>query len=170
MYLKMLVAQSCLTLCDPMDCSFSSWISPGKNTGVGCHFLLQGILPTQGSNSGLPRCGQRSISFPPIPKGSFFFYVRVPPLTRYHAYSCSKSYSVSTAASELFHPHKPTTKTSGSVANLLFLLCHPRMRYTVKNSVHKLLGFILSLLSREKIEMWLNSVYFYFLSVPNDLF
>ena len=26
------------------------WDSPGKNTGVGCHFLLQGILPTQGSN------------------------------------------------------------------------------------------------------------------------
>ena len=24
---------------------------PGKNTGVGCHFLLQGIFPTQGSNS-----------------------------------------------------------------------------------------------------------------------
>ena len=27
-----------------------SWNSPGKNTGVGCHFLLQGIFPTQGSN------------------------------------------------------------------------------------------------------------------------
>ena len=27
-----------------------SWDSPGKNTGVGCHFLLQGILPTQGSS------------------------------------------------------------------------------------------------------------------------
>ena len=26
------------------------WGSPGQNTGVGCHFLLQGILPTQGSN------------------------------------------------------------------------------------------------------------------------
>ena len=26
------------------------WDFPGKNTGVGCHFLLQGILPTQGSN------------------------------------------------------------------------------------------------------------------------
>ena len=26
------------------------WDSPGKNTGVDCHFLLQGILPTQGSN------------------------------------------------------------------------------------------------------------------------
>ena len=26
------------------------WDSPAKNTGVGCHFLLQGIFPTQGSN------------------------------------------------------------------------------------------------------------------------
>ena len=26
------------------------WISPGKNTGVGCHAPLQGIFPTQGSN------------------------------------------------------------------------------------------------------------------------
>ena len=30
--------------------------SPGKNTGVGCHVLLQGIFPTQGSNPGLPHC------------------------------------------------------------------------------------------------------------------
>ena len=29
------------------------WGCPGKNTGVGCHFLLQGIFPTQGSNPGL---------------------------------------------------------------------------------------------------------------------
>ena len=27
-----------------------SWDSPGKNTGMGCHFLLQGIFLTQGSN------------------------------------------------------------------------------------------------------------------------
>ena len=32
--------QSCPTLCDPKDGSHS-WDSPGKNTGVGCHFLLQ---------------------------------------------------------------------------------------------------------------------------------
>ena len=32
------------------------WDFPGKNTGVGCHFLLQGILPTLGSNPGLPHC------------------------------------------------------------------------------------------------------------------
>ena len=28
------------------------------NTGVGCHFLLQGIFPTQGSNPGLSHCRQ----------------------------------------------------------------------------------------------------------------
>ena len=32
--------------------------SPGKNTGVGCHALLQGIFPTQGLNLGIPHCGQ----------------------------------------------------------------------------------------------------------------
>ena len=32
--------------------------SPGKNTEVGCHFCLQGIFPTQGSNPGLPHCRQ----------------------------------------------------------------------------------------------------------------
>ena len=32
-----------------------SWESPGKNTGVGRHALLQGIVPTQGSSPGLPR-------------------------------------------------------------------------------------------------------------------
>ena len=39
------VAQSCPTLSDPMDCSLTRllcpWDSPGKNTGVGCHCLLQ---------------------------------------------------------------------------------------------------------------------------------
>ena len=37
--------QSCPTLCDPTDGSPPGsprpWDSPGKNTGVGCHFLLQ---------------------------------------------------------------------------------------------------------------------------------
>ena len=34
------------------------WDSPGKNTGVGCHLLFQGIFPTQGSNLDLPHCRQ----------------------------------------------------------------------------------------------------------------
>ena len=46
--------QLCLTLCDPMDCSPPGSSvhgdSPSKNIEVGCHALLQGIFPTQGSN------------------------------------------------------------------------------------------------------------------------
>ena len=38
------------------------WDSPGKNTGVGCHFLLQGIVPTQGSNPRLLHCYVDSFS------------------------------------------------------------------------------------------------------------
>ena len=53
--LKVLVAQSCPTLCDPMDCSLCPWDFPGKNTGVDCHSLLQGIFPTQELNLGLPQ-------------------------------------------------------------------------------------------------------------------
>ena len=34
------------------------WDSPGKNTGVGSHSLLQGIFPTQGLNAGLLHCRQ----------------------------------------------------------------------------------------------------------------
>ena len=34
------------------------WDFLGKSTGVGCHFLLQGIFPTQGSNPGLLHCRQ----------------------------------------------------------------------------------------------------------------
>ena len=49
-----LVTQSCLTLCDPMDCSLpGSSVHgdfPGKNTGLGCHALLQGIFPTEALN------------------------------------------------------------------------------------------------------------------------
>ena len=37
---------------------FCLWDSPGKNTGVDCHFLLQGIFLTQGWNPGLPHCMQ----------------------------------------------------------------------------------------------------------------
>ena len=61
-FIVVLVAQSCLTLCDPMDCSllgFSVYgIFPGKNTGVGHHSLLQGIFLTQESNLGLFHCRQ----------------------------------------------------------------------------------------------------------------
>ena len=60
--LCVLVAQLCLTFCDPMDCSLSGssvhGIFLGNSTGVDCHFLLQGIFPTKESNSGLLHCRQ----------------------------------------------------------------------------------------------------------------
>ena len=43
---KVKVAQSCLTLCDPIDCIVQSWNSPGQNTGVDSLSLLQGIPNT----------------------------------------------------------------------------------------------------------------------------
>ena len=64
--------QSCLTLCDltvahqaPLSMGFSS-----KNTGVGCHFLLQGSFLTQGSNPSLFRLLHwQACSLPPAPPG-----------------------------------------------------------------------------------------------------
>ena len=57
-----ILTQLCLTLCNPVVGSLpgsSVWgIFPGKNTGVGCHFLHQGIFQTQGSNLGLLHCRQ----------------------------------------------------------------------------------------------------------------
>ena len=54
------ITQVCSTLCDFMDCSPPGTSvhgdSPGKNTAVDCHFLLQGIFPTQGLNPGLLHC------------------------------------------------------------------------------------------------------------------
>ena len=52
---KVLVAQLCLTLCYGLLCP---WNPLGKNTGGGCHALLQEIFPTQGSNLDLPHCRQ----------------------------------------------------------------------------------------------------------------
>ena len=56
-----LVAQSCLTLCDLRDYSLPGpsfhGSSPGRNTGVSCCCLLQGIFPLQGLNPGPPIAG-----------------------------------------------------------------------------------------------------------------
>ena len=64
LYIHAKSLQSCLTLCDPMNCSlpgsFVHGDSPGKNTGVGCHAFLQRIFLTQGSNR--VSCGLGSAS------------------------------------------------------------------------------------------------------------
>ena len=47
-----------VTLCTVATRLLCPWDFPGKNTGVGCHCLLQGIFPTQGSNLCLLHCRQ----------------------------------------------------------------------------------------------------------------
>ena len=68
------VAKSCPTLCKPVDCSLTGSSvhgdSPGKNTGVGFHFLLQGIFPNRGWNPRLLH--QQKDSLPLSHQGSPF--------------------------------------------------------------------------------------------------
>ena len=51
-----------VSVCNSINYSFPGFSvhgdSPGKNIGVGCHPLLQGIFPTQGSKRGLPHYRQ----------------------------------------------------------------------------------------------------------------
>ena len=76
-----LVTQSCPTLCESVDYSPSRYSvhgnSPGKNTGVGCHALLQGIVPTQGSNPGLHlyHLSHLGLFFPLKSKGSIVYFL-----------------------------------------------------------------------------------------------
>ena len=52
--------KSCPTLCNPMEPTrlLCPWDFPGNSTGVDCHFLFQGIFPTQGLNLGPLHCRQ----------------------------------------------------------------------------------------------------------------
>ena len=55
--MKVKVAQSCPTLCNPMDCKVHG-ILQARITNMGSLSLLQGVFPIQGSNAGLPHCRQ----------------------------------------------------------------------------------------------------------------
>jgi len=63
-------SESCSVVSDSLRLHglYSPWNSPGQNTEVGSLSLLQGIFPTQGSNSGLPHC--RDILYQLSHKGS----------------------------------------------------------------------------------------------------
>ena len=49
---------------------YSPWNSPGQNTGVGSHSLLQGIFPTQGIHLQFKSPAMQVDSLPAEPKGS----------------------------------------------------------------------------------------------------
>ena len=46
------------------------WDFPGKNTGVGCHFLIQGIFPIQGSNT------HWQVGSLPLPPTGTLYYIK----------------------------------------------------------------------------------------------
>ena len=73
-----------------MECSplgSCPWDSPGRNTAVDCHFLLQGILLTQGLNPGLLYCTQilYCLSYREVP---YLFYK-----WKYIPFDCAESFS-----------------------------------------------------------------------------
>ena len=80
---KVKVAQSCPTLCNPYGL-YSPRNSPGQNTGVGSPSLLQEIFPTQGPNPGLPQ--YRRIFYQLSHKGS-------PRILQWVAYPLSRGFS-----------------------------------------------------------------------------
>ena len=75
------VVQSCPTSCDPHGLGptrlLQPWNSPGKNTGVDCHFLLQGNLPNPGIKPGYPTLEADALTSEPpgkSPKLSIIVY------------------------------------------------------------------------------------------------
>ena len=119
-----LVTQSCLTLCNPTDCSLPGSSvhrdSPGKNTGVGCHALLQGIFPAQGRFWTLMHC--RQILDPLSHQGS--------PLNRQY---CSISQVCCLNKKEFVSQLTYTCKVSK------FILCQYNSIKQIKNNLIKIL-------------------------------
>ena len=89
--------QSCLTLATPWAVACQVlWNFPGKNTGVGCHFFLQGICPMQGSN--LCLLHWQADSFPLVPSGKRWGNQR---------FLCYSKYSMNIIS---FNPHTNPVK------------------------------------------------------------
>ena len=72
------------------------WYFPGKNTGVGCHFLLQGIFPTQGLNLCLLHLRNwQADSLPLLHLGSTY--------TPYYIYKCPGGLDGKVSAYSAYH-------------------------------------------------------------------
>ena len=114
--------QSCLTLCDPIDCSppGSSVLgdSPGKSTGVGCHALLQGIFPIQGLNPRLTSPALAGGFFTTAPPGKRTLWMGrlTDPSPSVRVYSCI--YAPSTSGLGPDHSSEPRLGARAAVLAL----------------------------------------------------
>ena len=89
------VTQLCPSLWGTMDHSLCPWDSPGKNTGMGCLFLLQGVFPTQEWNPSLWHLLHwQVVSLPLVPPGK--------PWPAFSSVQFSRS-----VVSDSLQPHEP---------------------------------------------------------------
>ena len=127
MILCILVSQSCSTLCNPMNHSLPGpcpWKSQGKNTGVDCHFLLQGIFPTQGLNLGPLHCCQ--ILYHLSHQGNIVT-VNLALILKSPVWVCSFVFALQ-PSSVIYSYHKPGTGVSA---------CYPSAVLEIQNSFPK---------------------------------
>ena len=91
---EVIVARSCPTLWDPVDCSPpgpSVQDSPGENTGGGCRLLLQGIFPTQGQPRFPASQADSFLSEPPGKPLGMYGYCPKNVIDHYSLYSANLS-------------------------------------------------------------------------------
>ena len=119
------------------------WNSPGKNTGVGCHFLLQGIYRTQGLNPGLlhwkqnlvvwaTRFSKRAFASQPYPGKEGAIVTRLP--AKYQASALSRGLVGEEWKGENFlgswvfflptQPHQPILGSIFALREIAWLWCH----------------------------------------------
>ena len=124
---KVKVTQLCLTLCDPRPHFhvLCPWNSPGKNTGVGFHFLFQGIFLTQGLNLGLQHCMWILYQPPEKPCGYIYFYIKIR-LTfaqhRFELYRSTYTYIFFWSVN-IIVPHDPRLTESMDMEGRLLIIC-----------------------------------------------
>ena len=143
---KVEVTQLCLTLSKPIDCL---WNSPGWNTGVGSHSLLQVIFPPQGSNPGLPHC--RWILYHLTTKETFLTSESFPMSQLF----TSSGHSI--GASALVLPMNIQGWFTLGLTGLISLQSKGLSRVFPSTTVwkHQLLGAQLSLWSKPQVRTWL---------------
>ena len=127
--LKVKVTQSCLTLWE-LHGLYSPWNSPGQNVGVGSLSLLQGIFPTQGSNSGLLHCGRilYQLSREENPRGYRVAW----------KYKEGQILFLENSGNMVFSGYMPSTGIAGSYDNSILSLLRnlPTVLYRSRTSLH----------------------------------